>query len=162
MKIRDRFSAAWRGFLYGVNDELTGLADRRALVRRREINASAVVLIDIDDLKQVNDGPGGHSAGDQVLKDVADALLKHARGIDIVVRYGGDEFLLILPKTDEQGAQVLVARVKDSLPDGVNISFGIRTHEGGGAIPLNLLIIQADELLYLNKAANKAGRRKML
>lgn len=104
----------------GRTDELTGLANRRhglavaeaELLRARETGrAVSLILLDIDHFKRINDLQG-HHAGDDVLRGVAQALRGSRSGSDTPVRYGGDEFILILPETDLDGAQETAARIQ--------------------------------------------------
>src|SRR4051794_32221478 len=107
-------------------DALTGLFNHGAMqvrVReeiaraRREEHALACVIIDLDDFKCVND-LRGHLAGDEYLRRVADHLRAEVRPYDVVARYGGDEFVLLLPSTDEAAALHVAERVRDRLRDG--------------------------------------------
>ena len=104
----------------GRTDELTGLANRRhglavaeaELLRARETGrAVSMILLDIDHFKRIND-LHGHHAGDDVLRGVAQALRGSRSGSDTPVRYGGDEFILILPETGFDGAQETAARLQ--------------------------------------------------
>jgi len=122
-------------------------------------------MIDIDEFKALND-QWGHVTGDEALKVLAKALWSEVREGDFVIRYGGDEFLLFLPDTDEQGARVMIARAEDAfsklgleLNMDIGISFGIAmlTDE----ISLASLIRKADSRLYNNKEINTAERRRI-
>jgi len=104
-------------------DELTGLANRRegfaaaahALERHRRSGTPAVlVILDIDRFKRVNDR-WGHPAGDHVLRGVADMLRQCSRVTDTPARYAGDEFLLVLPDTDLEGAAEMASRIREQL-----------------------------------------------
>ena len=106
-----------------VTDELTGLANARAfwailgreLERSRRFGSSlGLVMLDIDDFKQVND-LYGHQRGDEVLAHVAEVLRKLSRDIDTTARYGGEELALILPETDLDGATLLAERVREAI-----------------------------------------------
>lgn len=104
------------------HDTLTGLLNRRgleegiayaaALVKRSKSPLS-FLFMDMDGLKDINDNLG-HGKGDEALKQVADAIDK-LRGIDIAGRWGGDEFLVLLPYTNQEGAFLLVDKIKDEL-----------------------------------------------
>lgn len=105
-------------------DGLTGLGNRRAmeeklgelhaLASRYEHVHYAVILIDIDHFKLYNDTQG-HLAGDDVLRRVAGVLREGVRSVDLVYRYGGEEFLIVLPETDSAGAALVAKRIRDVL-----------------------------------------------
>jgi len=108
-----------------TRDPLTGLYNRRYLDRRlaeefhrlqRYGTPYSVVLLDIDDFKQVNDA-WGHSVGDEVLKQVAGDLRAGLRQVDIVARYGGEEFLVLLPNTDADASLVTAQRLRTSFSE---------------------------------------------
>jgi len=114
------------GYLYNkvekmaISDGLTGLYDRRHVehLMRRELSRArryndplGVAMADIDDFKQIND-TFGHPVGDTVLKEIGTAFLKACREGDIVGRYGGEEFLFILPRSDRAGAAALGERIR--------------------------------------------------
>jgi diguanylate cyclase (GGDEF)-like protein len=103
------------------HDELTGLYNRRYVMarmddelarRKRKLEPLTVAMVDLDGFKRVNDEEG-HEAGDAVLKAVARALLSATRRADVVARYGGDEFLVLLPNTELEGARAVGARILD-------------------------------------------------
>ena len=120
-------------------------------------------MIDVDRLKQVND-TWGHQAGDRVLREVARAMSDSLRGADVLGRYGGDEFLALLPDTDSEGAAQVAARLLHyvrqlALPTGngalrVSISVGAATYWGDGGQSSDGLVHAADRALY---AAKQAG-----
>jgi diguanylate cyclase (GGDEF)-like protein len=153
-------------------DGLTGLANRRqcetllatelARAERFE-DALAVVMADLDDFKDVNDRHG-HPAGDVVLREFADVLRETLRDADVAGRWGGEEFILVLPGTDVSGAVRLAERVRSELrsrvilaPDGTPIS--ITASFGVGAFPQagneQKLVAAADSALYRAKRAGK-------
>jgi diguanylate cyclase (GGDEF)-like protein len=103
-------------------DPLTNLYNRRHLFARLEVevarvrrgHALALVMIDLDGFKRVND-THGHQQGDALLKEIADSIRQNTRETDVPVRYGGDEFVVILPDTDAEQAR----RVAERLADGI-------------------------------------------
>ncbi len=105
-------------------DALTKLANRRHLLERIEVEVARVprghplvaVMIDLDRFKQINDAQG-HLRGDEMLADVATALKAATRRVDVVGRYGGDEFLVLLPDTKRDDAQVVVDRLVAAVRD---------------------------------------------
>jgi diguanylate cyclase (GGDEF)-like protein len=159
-----------------IHDPLTGLYNRRyldetmgrELVRgRRTGHDIGVVMCDIDYFKKVND-TWGHLAGDDVLKALARLLERHARGSDIVCRYGGEEFLMLLadipPNLAYQRAEQLrVALEAMKIPFGeaviqVTASFGVANFPADGATQDNL-IQAADAAMY---QAKLAGRNRVM
>jgi diguanylate cyclase (GGDEF)-like protein len=155
-------------------DSLTDLYNRRALTEqltraaaraRRHEEPLSVLMIDLDRFKQTNDS-FGHDAGDQVLCTIADCMREVLRADDIYGRWGGDEFLVALPKTDGVGAHTTAARLRDAaaridlhaigLPDGVSLSVGVATGTQTGP---HELVREADLELYRAKAASGAPVR---
>jgi diguanylate cyclase (GGDEF)-like protein len=152
------------------DDPLTGLTNRRVLVERLEAEAAearrhgdafCVILCDVDGLKAVND-TAGHLVGDSVLRSVAATLRQTARTEDVVARFGGDEFVLLLPRTGLDAAQALVGRLARELPEQTytwggtphalpRVSFGIAAFPGDGLLA-DQLIARADERMYADKA----------
>ena len=153
-------------------DGLTGLANRRQcetllateLARAERFEDSlAVVMADLDDFKDVNDRHG-HPAGDVVLREFADVLRETLRDADVAGRWGGEEFILVLPGTDVDGAVRLAERVRGELrnrailaPDGTPISitasFGVASVPQAGSE--QKLVAAADAALYGAKRAGK-------
>ncbi|QWK23208.1 MAG: GGDEF domain-containing protein [Thermus antranikianii] len=139
---------------------LTGLPNRRALEMALEREAArvergeapfALVLLDLDDFKQVND-TCGHQEGDRLLKEVAQYLVTHVRQGDLVGRWGGEEFALLLPKTPGEEAMQVAERLRQGLKRlGVTGSFGVAVYEGD----LKDLFQKADRALYLAKEGGK-------
>jgi diguanylate cyclase (GGDEF)-like protein len=148
-------------------DALTGLYNRRALSEhltriaasaRRRVEPLSVLMIDLDRFKQINDG-FGHEAGDRALCTVANCMRDVLRGDDVYGRWGGDEFLVVLPSTNEAGARKVAHRIRAAaaeadlsdigLPHGVPLSVGSAT--GLHTNPHDL-IRSADLALYRVKS----------
>jgi diguanylate cyclase (GGDEF)-like protein len=153
-------------------DELTGLANRRQgddtlaaeLARIGRLGGPvALILADLDDFKAVND-TYGHPTGDAVLRAFADAMRETVREIDLAVRWGGEEFGVILPGADIEGAAEVAERIRTALAkrpivsvDGVPIrmtaSFGVASSLPG--MTAEALVNAADDALYRAKRAGK-------
>ena len=151
-------------------DGLTGLANRRAASDALHAEAAraerlqtplAVVLADLDGFKDVND-EYGHAVGDEVLRTFADVLRQTVRESDVAGRWGGEEFLLLLPGADEEGAAQLAERIRVALADrsihgapglAVTASFGVA--EYAGESNSDDLVVAADGALYRAKRAGK-------
>jgi diguanylate cyclase (GGDEF)-like protein len=138
-------------------DMLTGLANRRAWEESlpREVARAAraarpvsVAVIDLDHFKNINDTMG-HQAGDQTLRTVAAAWSEALRESDVLARYGGDEFALVMPECDAEQANEIVARLRTACADGTSFSAGIATWNGRETI--SELVRRADEALYRAK-----------
>ena len=151
-----------------LTDELTGIANRRALFRAgEEILSSrrlAVVMFDLDRFKQIND-TFGHLAGDEILADVAALFKINTRYGDVIGRYGGDEFVLLLPGSDGEEARQIAERVMtkirqltwtfDGATISVNAQYGVATVEKGGNLPE--LLSRSDQSLYYGKRRRNAA-----
>jgi diguanylate cyclase (GGDEF)-like protein len=148
-------------------DALTNVFSRRFLaellqgeIARAERNQRplALLMCDVDHFKAVNDRHG-HLVGDQVLAEIAEILKSCVRGSDHVVRYGGDEFLLILSETDAAGAEAVRLRVREKVREWdrtqrpgevpISLSLGIQIHVPGHSPEQD--IAAADSLLYAEK-----------
>jgi diguanylate cyclase (GGDEF)-like protein len=144
-------------------DSLTGIPNRRALTELldRELHTSerydtpfAFVILDLDDLKKINDS-GGHSLGDLALKRFAQVLKKNARKGDIIARYAGDEFVLIMSQSDREHTSRGVERIMAALRrNGLASSIGVAMFPADG-IDGQTLFFAADEALYQAKQAGK-------
>lgn len=153
-------------------DDLTELANRRRFLEalrvelsraRREDNTLALLMIDIDHLKRIND-KHGHPAGDAAIRHVASMLKRARRETDLAARLGGEEFALLLPATDVSGAVTVAESIRTRLAatQGVNaftltVSIGVATSPEDG-LEEDDLIRAADRRLY---AAKTAGRNKV-
>ncbi len=148
-------------------DQLTGLGNRHFMdisfqqavsVAERYNHPLSTVLIDIDYFKKYNDSKG-HDAGDKLLTKIAKKILDGCRDSDIAIRYGGEEFLLILPDSNLDVSYKAIERIRLSVEKSldVTISAGIALFKKG--IPINELIKNADEALY---RAKNSGRNKVV
>jgi diguanylate cyclase (GGDEF)-like protein len=154
--------------MISITDRLTGLYNRHKIdsvleneFRRsdRFSNSFSLILIDIDDFKSVNDS-FGHQIGDKVLVEMAKLILSCIRSIDIIGRWGGEEFLVIAPQTDTKGALLLAENIrikaeKHSFSEvgSKTLSLGISTFKQGYTI--KELIYKADLALYASKSNGK-------
>ncbi len=153
-------------------DPLTGLGNRRYLderlaeevdrARRELTSAFAVLLVDLDGFKAINDQLG-HAAGDDTLRWVAAFLNANTRDHDVCFRTGGDEFVVLLPGADREGAALMAQRMRRRLeracagrtmPVGMSIGVASWPDDGAGA---ERLLSVADERMYCDKATRKSG-----
>jgi diguanylate cyclase (GGDEF)-like protein len=150
-----------------VLDSATGLVNRRYVEQRlaEEIQRSertgrplSIILIDLDSFKATNDSHG-HSGGDAVLKGFSDALRRATRGSDVVARFGGDEFLVVLPECRPDEVQFVLNRLTgltvwfNQHPLPVPYSAGTTTYVPGESV--EELLKRADDALYANKRREK-------
>ncbi|MDQ3918125.1 MAG: GGDEF domain-containing protein [Acidobacteriota bacterium] len=150
----DYLTGALNGRSFG---ELAAAEIERA---RRHSHPFTVAFLDVDDFKQVNDRHG-HSAGDRLLKTVADTIRRSLRAVDSVARLGGDEFAVLMPETGAAAAQVVIRRVrrrlveaarKEGLP--VTFSIGVVTWDAPPA-SVDEMLRAADALMYTAKRRGK-------
>lgn len=157
-----------------LHDALTGLANRRHLDGRlaelvaamRPGETLALALIDVDAFKRIND-TFTHTLGDAVLRAVAEGLRDECRGADLPARFGGDEFMLVLPGTSAEGARQMLERLRESISTrdwgaleaglAVTLSIGVTELRSGDSI--ETIVRRADEALY---AAKKLGRNRVV
>ncbi len=151
-----------------VVDPLTGLFNRQALsVRARELIEQArvsgmplaVLIGDLDEFKRVNDRHG-HHVGDAVLRETASSLRATLRTFDYIYRYGGEEFVILLPGTDEARALATAERVRDAIaatyPAGLRVTLSLGVSVGDGReSEFEDLLIAADRALYRAKAEGR-------
>lgn len=155
----------------GRIDALTGLYNRRQglamaeteLARHRRTRRPAVlVVLDVDHYKDINDRYG-HPIGDEVLRAVAETMRGCCRAVDVVARYGGDEFLLVFPETEMRGAEVVAKRIRrrlealkfENAPDlGCTVSLGA-AEVNDETTSVVAWIRNADAALYRAKAAGR-------
>lgn len=153
-------------------DPLTSLLNRRAFTEAAQAALNdqrlapwALVAVDLDHFKRINDN-WGHAAGDQVLEQIGQLLPQQVRGRDLVARFGGEEFMLLLTRVQLVEAHAIVERIREQinahvfehLPEQLRMtaSFGIAPLHSAAELPLALT--QADALLY---EAKKAGRDRV-
>ena len=155
-------------------DEVTQLYNRRFFSLRLEEEISrfrrfnhpvSVVVLDLDGFKSVND-EFGHAVGDETLRDIGQILMKHSRGINVVSRYGGDEFAVLLVETSKSGARLYADRIRQvvatfaySHGKRVTASFGVASLPDDEASTSEELFRAADEALY---AAKRAGKNQVV
>jgi diguanylate cyclase (GGDEF)-like protein len=156
-----------------MRDPLTGLWNRRAILEiltgelhrsNREHRPLAVLLADLDHFKQINDNHG-HLTGDRVLEQAAQRLVTGARPYDMVGRYGGEEFLILIPQCDPPQALRCGERLRERLAHQpilhgaaaipVTGSFGVAVHPGHGAPDPKVLLQAADRALYRAKGSGR-------
>ncbi|MCX6067447.1 MAG: GGDEF domain-containing protein, partial [Chloroflexi bacterium] len=162
-------------------DDLTGINNHRSLVQlaEREFDVAmryrhplSMMFFDIDHFKQIND-TFGHLMGDQALKQMIDVVSANLRRADVIGRYGGDEFVILMPQTSAQEALPFAERIHASIatlqlktdkgPLMLTISIGIAqtihaTEPGAGSTDtVENLLLRADQALY---AAKEAGRNR--
>ena len=178
----DRFKAAARRILEAFRkaavelDPLTGVQSRRVMMaelEREQVRASrtdspcCIAIADIDRFKEVND-EHGHQAGDRVLLHVAGSFLARMRPYDGIYRYGGEEFIIVLPDTDLRSARIVAERLRGmleatpaKLADGgevaVTASMGLAMIEDD--VTVTETIARADRALY---AAKDSGRNRVV
>ena len=161
------------------HDPLTGLLNRRvmAAILEREFNRMqrygnplSLAFLDLDDFKRIND-QYGHDCGDRLLTYVAERLIEVSRISDIVSRFAGDEFIVILPQTTRENAEALMNRFRDNLLENplvhggiqipISVTFGVSSTEDKTIGEPDLLIKRADEIQYeakKNKTKKKPPR----
>jgi diguanylate cyclase (GGDEF)-like protein len=153
-----------------TRDSLTGIANRRLFDESLGIEAAraqrlrtslSLIVFDVDHFKQINDAYG-HLAGDDVLRSVADSIVASTKSFDVAARYGGDEFVLLLPSCDTDQAMSVAERVRTevgrrSVDTSVTVSAGLATMPDN-AIDGDRLLSAADAALY---EAKRSGRDRV-
>lgn len=160
-----------------TTDALTGVINRRHFFdlaesifkqTRRYQRDLAALMIDLDHFKKIND-QHLHRIGDQVLIGIADLIQSQIRSPDILGRYGGEEFVILMPETNLENAQNAAERLREAVdshpvdtdigPVAITISIGVATFERIHDVSIDLLINRADQALY---AAKQAGRNTVI
>jgi two-component system, cell cycle response regulator len=159
-----------------VTDGLTGLYNRRYMETHLQIQTArakqedrpiSLLMIDIDFFKQINDAHG-HDAGDKILKQFATGISRNIRGIDLACRFGGEEFVVIMPETDMAIAALVAERIRQytetfpfdcgsGSPIALTTSIGVTSLTGAGDTP-EAILKRADEALY---RAKNDGRNRV-
>ncbi len=169
-ELADRVADTWR---LATVDPLTGIANRQAVLARLadELTRAAryerplsVIIVDLDHFKRLNDAHG-HAAGDVVLRHVGQLLGESVRTVDTAGRYGGEEFLVVLPETDVDAAAALAEKLRRvvsgsevRLPEGELVTVTLSAGVAGGqveGIHLDHLVRDADAALYSAKALGR-------
>jgi diguanylate cyclase (GGDEF)-like protein len=160
-------------------DTLTGIHNRRHLFELAECEFNfttrygsplSALMFDVDDFKAINDNYG-HAVGDQALQILTGAVHAQLRAVDVFGRYGGDEFIVLLPQTGAEEARIVGERIHAAIdalcletgkgPLSLTISLGIAqaTHREEQADSVESLFLRADQALY---AAKRAGRNRIV
>jgi diguanylate cyclase (GGDEF)-like protein len=163
--------------LLGITDELTGLYNRRFILEQIEkcceqnfAKPMVLAMLDVDNFKLVND-TYGHLTGDEVLKTLSSIIKKSIRYSDFAGRYGGEEFLILLPESTEQTGEKIINRIRaslnsqliDPIKSPITFSAGVLEISPDSKIPNYMgLIAETDRLMYLAKVngkdRNESGR----
>ncbi|HEY5717190.1 MAG TPA: GGDEF domain-containing protein, partial [Motiliproteus sp.] len=172
-RTRELSTALDRAETLASTDELTGIPNRRSFIQRaqqrhaewqRHGKPYALVMLDIDHFKQINDRYG-HPAGDQVLRAVAETLQRHTRREDTLGRLGGEEFCVLLVELTPSDALQQAERMRQELAAlrvavgeqrlAITASFGLACSQTGGDLDFDLLLSRADQALYQAKAGGR-------
>ncbi len=129
-----------------------GLVGKEIAQTKRYQRPLTIAFFDVDKLKQINDEQG-HKEGDKVLKKIGRAILNNCRQSDIPVRWGGDEFLLLLPETDLTKTKNMVERILAEAGN-VGLSYGLAAWEEGFS-SLEEFVAKADQRMYAAKEAKR-------
>jgi two-component system cell cycle response regulator len=176
LQLQDSLMEAGANLLFrATHDSLTGIANRGVILdtlrreRSRQVRAGGsfgIVLLDVDHFKSVND-TYGHLCGDAVLQGVSRIMTASVRAYDTVGRYGGEEFLIVVPSTDEAGVLGLSERIRhaieskpiatDSGEISITVSLGLAVSNGFAALDPEAMLSTADDALY---RAKEAGRNR--
>jgi two-component system cell cycle response regulator len=161
-----------------ITDQLTGLYNRRYMARHldnlvasaeRSTKPLAFLIMDIDYFREVNNN-NGHDIGDEVLREFAGRVSANIRGIDLACRYGGEEFVVVMPDTEVSLAYSIAERLRKSIETtpiaisrapgklSITISIGIASTTGPGDTA-DALLHRADQALY---SAKRTGRNRVV
>jgi len=143
------------------SDPLTGLSSRRAMedilkmllaMKSRYDTRFAIALVDIDGFQKIND-EFGHVRGDEILRTFAATLDSTVRETDVVVRFGGEEFVVIMPETDLPGAGVFGQRLRKNIHDRLELAISVGVADARDGDTLKSLLSRTDSALYSAKAS---------
>jgi len=161
-----------------LKDTLTGCFSRRVLYSdlKKEIirgerykKVFSIIMIDIDNFKKYND-KFGHQKGDLLLKKVVSKIKKNLREVDLIYRFGGDEFIILLPETDKEGGEKVTKKIEEEIEKmdikidektKITISTGIATFMEDGK-KIKELIEKADKNMYREKFRKKRSLNKKI
>jgi diguanylate cyclase (GGDEF)-like protein len=144
-------------------DPLTGVSNRRALdesldmmfaVMARYERPFAIAIFDIDHFKRIND-QHGHLYGDGKLREVARVIDESVRETDVVTRYGGEEFVVIMPHTDLSGAVIFSERLRGTVQQKLKLTISGGVAQASDGDNAQSLLARADSALYAAKAAGR-------
>jgi diguanylate cyclase (GGDEF)-like protein len=157
-------------------DELTGIYNMRAFsstLQRafrqavRYGHALSVVMIDSDNLKQINDAYG-HDSGNRLLQHLVRCVREQLRGSDVMARFGGDEFIVLLPETNNKGALEMAERIRKAIEvsrldmrtgdTNITVSLGVASYPDDGG-NLEVILEKADKAMY---RAKQHGRNRVV
>lgn len=154
--------------LLGNRTALDSALNRELQMAERHHHELSLLMVDVDFFKKIND-EYGHHRGDLVLSEVAKGIQSACRGSDITFRYGGEEFVVVLGKTDAEGAKIIAERIRQQIAEtGVSyngktinatVSIGIATRHSNEKEDINALFERADRALYV---AKESGRNRVI
>ena len=176
LELQDKLLAASEELRFrATHDTLTGISNRAAILevlrreqfrQQRESGSFGIILADIDHFKEVND-VHGHLSGDAVLQEVANVMQASVRPYDVVGRYGGEEFLIVVPHSDASSALVVAERIRKAIASKiisgtkgkiqVTASFGVAVLCEANRVETQQLLQTADDALY---RAKQNGRNR--
>ena len=147
-----------RGFLEISNNYFQSAVNKRRKRRKNEISKLAIIFLDIDDFKKIND-KHGHRRGDKALKVLARILRENLRKLDIIGRWGGEEFVVLLVNVPKENAKKIAEKLQRKIANDKTLGFQL-TVSAGLAFPrqgetLSQVIHRADKLMYQAKKQGK-------
>lgn len=164
-RIRQQSTLLW-SLHESRTDPLTGVGNRRTFdeslesmysLHSRYKSAFSIAVIDIDHFKKVNDTQG-HLKGDKILSRIGEVLLDHARDTDVVTRYGGEEFVVLMPQTDLHEAGMASERLRSTIEREMEITVSVGVSTAAEFAAASDMMEAADQALY---QAKEAGRNRV-